>query len=256
MTYAVTRARDIPARARCFMSHELSTSGIIIVTSLNRCLVQRGMAAPWRGPDRWRTDMQLGKKEEERRKLERMRRPRQKRATVLETVAEQAPASLHANMSDSKSDARAEARNAEAGAKAGAGARAEARNAARARIQQEASTGHTHVHFLGQHARPPVRVVGVSKSGSLQTASGGSCALSDEGRAWVFCVPPAAAPVVHRWHLHSEREWPILPVTRTLAELRDGTERRSAAFDDDGAVSVADSDASYFTARWLPLDLL
>ena len=39
----------------------------------------------------------------------------------------------------------------------------------------------------------PVQIVGVSKSGkTLRTAHGGSCLLTDVGRVWEYCDPPAS----------------------------------------------------------------
>ena len=95
----------------------------------------------------------------------------------------------------------------------------------------------------------PVSVLGVSKRGALLTAHGGSCMPSDEGRSWVFCDAFGNAIDGHAPGQHVNLE--------ELSGASFVTQECTANVDvNDGTASEAPSDSSFFTARWLPHDLV
>ena len=122
---------------------------------------------------------------------------------------------------------------------------------------------------------PPMHVLQRRhQDGRLTTAHGRTIYLADEGRVWLFCdasgnVEPAP---------EQQLDVKLSELTVQALALHEGgrssgrrTERDEVASfittqewgaianqngEDDGTASVAPSDASYFTARWLPNDLM
>ena len=122
--------------------------------------------------------------------------------------------------------------------------------------QQQQQMGQLYICF-GRRSGfgAPVPVLGVSERGVFRTAHGGSCKPSNEGRVWVFCDAFGSAIDGHalRQHVNLTELSGASFVTQEHAQ---GWTADPNVDVNDGTVSEASSDASYFATRWLPHDLV